>query len=478
MFGFFKKKQKSDLTEEPSPEKTDAPVSSEEEPQKGTSSVGETGTADASAAEASAAAGTAETGEAAGTAGAAGKADVAEAAGTVEVADEPEAAGIAGTTGTAETAGTAGEAAPASEAWPVIPPLNRINVNGEKPALPEDFTEEEKEKLGPCALQPEITEESLKPLTLQELLFVTTVFAMKHGGEKDPGEQVERNSRTLHNELLNRVRSAEKFYCLYEKSTGYPLLENGFVLLYLDRGHAEKGAELYRAQYRSPDIREFTDGNAFFNRLYYLGMERILVDNGFYKGILGRGEMTAPPDALLQEGQTIQAAPALCFAMIDVLQELHWPVKYEKRDEILKEKLDRVSHLAAAARFLLPVDVKAPATGENPDAETVQPLQRGMQIRAPLITVGRRVPPKEQGGEPQTITEKLIPLYTDFYEYRKNMEPKAKLRPMSVRIQQIGSFLSQASGVMINAEGEKITIRKEKIAELMTEKAQGKTPNH
>ena len=405
----------------------------------------------------------------------AGKAQSAEAAGPgEETAQTPASQEKAAE---AEAVREEREAGAAPQTWPKIPPLNRISITGKKLSLPEDFPEERKAELGGIALEKTIAEESLKPLSLEELLFVTTVFAMHHAGQKTLEEREEQNSRTLHNELLDRVRGAGKFYCLYEKSTGYPLLDDGFVLLYLDRGHAEKAAELYRAQYRNPDVREFTDVNDFFNRLYFLGMERVLVDNGFYKGILGRGEMTAPPDALLQEGQTIQAAPRLCLAMVDVLQEVHWPVKYEKREEILRAKVSRMTQLAAATRFLLPVDVKKPeghAAEGAADSEKVIPMQQGMQIRAPLLSVSRRLPPKEQGGEPQTVMEKMIPLYTDFYEYRKNMAPKEKLRPLAVQFRQIGPFLAQASGVILNAEGERITIRREKIEELLGGAAQGK----
>ena len=127
----------------------------------------------------------------------AGKAQSAESAGPgEETAQTPASQEKAAE---AEAVREEREAGAAPQTWPKIPPLNRISITGKKLSLPEDFPEERKAELGGIALEKTIAEESLKPLSLEELLFVTTVFAMHHAGQKTLEERDEQNSRTLHN---------------------------------------------------------------------------------------------------------------------------------------------------------------------------------------------------------------------------------------------------------------------------------------
>ena len=102
--------------------------------------------------------------------------------------------------------------------WPPLPRLNPVNVqNAEAVEVEELLTAERKDEIGQMIYEPELNQDSIRFLSLQELLFLLT--AQEVFNKKSPLENYESNHRKIYNELLNRVRDAEILYVLYDATT-------------------------------------------------------------------------------------------------------------------------------------------------------------------------------------------------------------------------------------------------------------------
>lgn len=349
-------------------------------------------------------------------------------------------------------------------AWPRVMAMNLLRVN--KPssanAIEDPISDARKEEIGNLIYQPTLTPEDVQGLNLQELLFLLDTHEIFN--RKAPLADYESNHRVIYNDLLRRIHEAEKFYILYDRATGYPLVDGGFGLVYLDRDHAEQAAKVYENQFRKPAVIERPGEGApepeegprpilLFDYLYYLGMENIIIDNGWYKAAIKRSEISAPPASWEPDPAKIPpAAPNLAFAMIDFLGEAKWPVKYEKREERLRRKMDRINALIPLQKYVIPVRVMTSETGEN--AENPK-----KQVKFPIIKL--RV--KTRDSE---MDQNMIPLFTDLFEYAKNFSGKSEFRPVTFAYRDIVKFLRSADGFVINPRGESIVIPAKRAIEL------------
>ena len=254
--------------------------------------------------------------------------------------------------------------------WPTIQPLNPIKV-AEDQAVPvaeitDPVTPERKNELGEMIYEEHLSPESVRFLSLQELLFVLTALEFYHA--KAPLDNFQSNHRILYNELLNRIRDAQDIYVLYDQSTGYPFIDNGFANIYLEQERAQAAADIFGHQFRKLTVRECkgesseeaSSKRGFFDYLYYLGIERIIIDNGMYRAHFRRNEIVAPPN-WSEDKKMPPANPALAFSMLDFLGEVRWPVKYEKRMQVLQAKELRMISLAMAGHFIVPIQHEGPA---------------------------------------------------------------------------------------------------------------------
>ncbi len=337
--------------------------------------------------------------------------------------------------------------------WPKPFRINLMRTKDGEPAGIEDpISEERKEELGQMIYEPRINSSEVTDLATEELLFllVTHEAYNRHA----PLENYDQNHRVFYNELLNRIHEAEHLYILYDVSTGYPFLDGGYVCVYLDQDHATKAVELYKGQFRRLVVAKRPGEGApapengprplpFFDYLYYLGMENIVVDNGWYKAFIKRGEISAPPSFGKDPSQVPPASPALVFAMTDFIEEMRWPVQYEKRQEVTKRKLERVMGLVPKATFLMPVQMADAPTGENG--------QTRKELRFPMI----RNRAKTTGAE-----IRFIPLFTDLFEYSKKFGNVKDYRPVGFAYPNLLQFLAGADGFIINPNGQGIVLPK------------------
>jgi len=347
--------------------------------------------------------------------------------------------------------------------WPSILRLNVVNT-GAQVKVEDPISAERKDEIGQLVYEPDLKLEQIENLNLQELTFL--MGTMEVFNQKAPLKNFAANHRVCHNELLRRVQCAEKIYIIYDKRTGYPLLDTGCALIYLDKEHADLASKMYNAQFRDtvvverPGVNVKPDENgrtpmSVFDFLYYIGAENLLVDNGWYKALVGRTEISAPPIYNVDPKKEQPAAPRLAFAMLDFVQEIRWPVKYQNRDKVILRKQNRMFDVLKTSRLVVPMSViPAKNPGEKPEA------------RLPIAN---------------NKDKKFLPVFTDFLEYGRKFGPQAgeaakAFHPMGVQFSGIENFLNgdAVDGILINGGGEGIIIPNTKIKELLHPKEEGK----
>lgn len=346
--------------------------------------------------------------------------------------------------------------------WPVIQRLNPVNVKDvEGSVMEETVTAERKDEIGAMIYLEEIPQDSLKFLSGQEILFLLTT--LEAFNKKAPLPEFEKNRRTVYNELLARVRDAEKLYVLYDNATGYPFIDHGFANIYFEKEIADKAVEMFDKQFRKLSNRECPvevkgpDGrtSSFFDFLYYIGIDNLIVDNGAYRARFKRNEIVANPfDWGEQSKDPAPVNPTLNFALLDFVGEMKWPVKYEKRQEVLQAKEMRMLSQIRAARFIVPMQHEGPAeVGEKGQIK----LTKDTKIKFLVM--------KTADGK------QFLPIYTDGMEFRKF----PKLGEWNVGVfayQDILKFIQDKDGIRINPEGVGIVIPRDRLMALEAAAAQ------
>ena len=341
--------------------------------------------------------------------------------------------------------------------WPGFPRLNPVNGQeiGED-AMPETVTQERKNEIGEMIYDDDISPDSLRFLSNQEVLFLLT--ALEVFQKKAPLPGFEKNHRKIYNELLNRVRDAETLYVLYDATTGYPFIDHGFGNVYFEKELAEKAAGLFAKQFRKLMVRDIKVENpddtaavkrGFFDYLYYIGVENIFVDNGAYRARFKRNEIVAAPGDWNNEDLGKHPVnPALNFAMLDFIEEIRWPVQYEKRNEIIRAKEMRMLSLIRSSNFIVPMQHEGPAE---------------------VLEDGRMKFNKDSKFKFLMLNTKddkhFLPIFTDGIEFGKKLRG-TEWNAAVFKYQDILKFMSDKDGITINPEGQSIVLPRERMAML------------
>ncbi|WP_026504021.1 SseB family protein [Butyrivibrio sp. NC3005] len=337
--------------------------------------------------------------------------------------------------------------------WPHPVPLSHIKVSGGEPETMEDpVSSDRKDEIGPLVFEEKISPEVLKEMTLQELLFVLTTQEVFNAKAKLAN--FSDNHRIIYNELLNRIRDAKTYYAIYDARTNYPFIEGGFAYIYLDEELANKAVEAYNRQYRKlvvkncparPDGASDTD-RGFFDYLYYLGIERIIIDNGQYRARFLRSEIVAAPWQDNEKRPPIN--PSLRLAMLDFLSEVRWPVKYEKRPAIVHAKEMRMISLVLNGMYIVPLTHEGPV--EMSEDGKVR-FNKDTRLRFPIL---------------KTKDDKVyLPVFTDGIEFGKKFGREG-FEGAVFAFRDILRFVEDKDGITINPMGENIMLPKEKMLEL------------
>ncbi len=343
------------------------------------------------------------------------------------------------------------KAAHADMEWPGFPKLNPVNVESSKDVvMDETVTAERKDELGEM-IYDEISPDTFKFVSNQELLFILTALEVYH--KASPLPEFEANHRKAYNELLDRVRNAEFLYVLYDSATGFPFIDHGFANVYFEKEIAEKATELFKGQFRNLNAKEIkvenTDPNGvkrgFFDYLYYIGIENIIVDNGAYRARFKRSEIVAAPGDWGGEKDNNPVNPTLNYAMLDFLEELRWPVKYEKREEIVRATEMRMLSLIRGSHFIIPMQHEGP----------VEVLEDG-RMKFNKDTKFKFLVMNSADGK------QFLPLYTDGIEFSKKLRGTG-WNAAVFKYQDILKFVQDKEGIAINPDGQNVVLPKERM---------------
>ncbi len=338
--------------------------------------------------------------------------------------------------------------------WPVIQRLNPINIKGTDTVIMEEtVSPERKDEIGSMIYEADLSPESLKFLNGQELLFLLTTLEVYN--KTAPLPDFEKNHRKIYNEILGRIRDAKYLYVLYDTNTGYPFIERGFGNVYFEKELAEKAAALFAKQFRNLIVREVKVENeeqpvnvrkGFFDYLYYLGIENIIIDNGAYRALFKRKEIVASPmDWNSDKKDNSPVNPALNFAMLDFLGELRWPVNYEKKNDILKAKEMRMLALIRNGSFIVPMQHEGP----------VEVLEDG-RMKMGKDTKIKFLLMKTQDNK------QFLPIYTDGLEFSKKLHG-SEWNAAVFKYQDILRFVQDKDGIRINPNGQGIVMPKDRM---------------
>ena len=340
--------------------------------------------------------------------------------------------------------------------WPVPSKINPVRVAGKEDIILDDpLTEDRKEEIGEILYEDEISVDSLRFLSLQELLFLIT--AQEHFQKKAALPGFEPNHRKIYNEILGRVRDAKMLYVLYDQLTGYPFIDHGYINIYLDQDHAEAAVKVFETQYRrliarpckaDNEAESAKDRRSFFDYLYYLGIENFIIENGYYRAHFRRNEIVAAPGDWGGTTDNSPKNPALVFSILDFLGEARWPVKYEKRNEILAIKEMRMAQAAQAATYIVPMVHEGPVDIMEDGRFK---FTKDTKIRFPEI---------------KSKDEKhFLPIFTDGMEFTK-MFANSEFKGAVFTFPDILKFVGEKDGVIINPGGQKIMIPRDRMLAL------------
>ncbi|MBR1670701.1 MAG: SseB family protein [Butyrivibrio sp.] len=338
--------------------------------------------------------------------------------------------------------------------WPVIQRINPVNIqDGDAGVIGETVPEERKDELGQMIYDEDIPADSLKFLNSQELLFILTALEMFN--KKAPLPGFETNHRKIYNEVLGRIRDAKELYVLYDKTSGFPFIDHGFANVYFDEELAGKAVDLFTRQFRKLEARktvtlsEDTTKTGFFDFLYYIGVENLIVDNGGYRARFKRSEITAAPGEWNNDKKPdMPINPKLNFAMIDFFEEMRWPVKYEKRDEVLKAKERRMLTLIGGSRFIVPIQHDGPA--EVMEDGRIK-LTKDSRIKFLVMKTGDN--------------KEFIPVFTDGF----SLAGFGKGKEFGVGVfgfEDLVRFVQDKDGVMINPSGQQVVLTRDRMMAL------------
>ncbi len=347
--------------------------------------------------------------------------------------------------------------------WPGIIRLNPVNVQGGGEAiLEETVSPERKDEVGNLIYEEDLSTDTLKFLNGQELLFLLT--AMEVYNKTSPLPEYEKNHRKVYNEILGRIRDAEYLYVIYDTTTKLPYIDHGYVSVYFEEELCKKATEMFANQKRNVvvnkclvDDRENKSANklGFFDFLYYVGIENLIIDNGGYRARFKRSEIVAAPgDWGGSDKPKTPINPALNYAICDFLEELKWPVNYEKRDEVLKAKEMRMVSLILNAQFIVPMQHEGPA----------EVLADG-KIKLSKDTKFRFLVMNTQDGK------QFLPVYTDGFEFGKL--PQVKDWNAGVfKFPDLLRFVQDKDGIRINPEGQGLVMTRDRMMAAMAQAQQ------
>lgn len=305
-----------------------------------------------------------------------------------------------------ERRAAAAEEAPAASFAPAEAAAAETAAEEPKEVLPEGpLGGEREEELR--ELLKSFTEENLKPLTIQECIFMLCTLQKL---ERE-AEDYQTRGQMLYLTILDKLKEAPSLYLILDEGSSLPLIVGDTVDVFSEKEMAEKAVEFYSGEFhRRLFVKEIVKGKtglpgkcSLFAWLYYLGMERLLIDNGSYQLVVKRSDLLADP---LSERRRLQEVPVvnpgLRYTMADYLQELRWNVTYSDRETNLAQKKAAAWQELFKAHLLVPMkyDGRGLSRGQNTISQ-----EQTRDIRFPRV--------ENSDGK------LFLPMFTDWPEFQR-----------------------------------------------------------
>ena len=344
-----------------------------------------------------------------------------------------------------------------SSKWPVIRPFSPVKVRDEKGnehvpvVLTDPLTPERKDEIGPMVFEPRISSDAIRFLSVQELIFLLTT--MESFNKEAALQEFEGNRSIVYNEIISRLRSSSQIWVLIDLTTGYPFLDHGYTLVYSQSEYAHSAAAVLASQYRRVNVQGFGgEGeppvSAFFEYMYFMGAERLLLDNGYYGARIDRSQIVAPPNITGNENMP-PINPTLNFALCEFLSEVRWPVRYEKRDVILHEREAKMWALIRTSHFIVPMHQEKP----SPQTAAASDHPGEIKLNFPMMT----------GPDKKTY----LPIFTDGPEFGRKYAREG-WNGAYFEWKDLLALIRERDGMIVNPFSHKAVLTKERIAQMET----------
>lgn len=315
--------------------------------------------------------------------------------------------------------------------------------------------DERKKEIAQLVFKKKIEESDLEPLNIQETIFLLVNVDHFNEESEEGVENYEEKCEVIDHVLAKKLADAEVLYMTFDAGTNFPYITQGCVEIYSELEYAQDAVRHYGEQYRAVQICEvrkddsrFPDKMSVFEFLYYLGMEHLLIDNGKFKTVVNREDILAitNKNPEYQIDKPIEN-PKLRYALIEFFQEVKWPVTYEKRDEVIHEKEERMLAELKKAKFLVPMLF---------DGEEVTKVQNQVAPQP-----GKNmILPKLETQEHVCFT----PIFTDWTEFVK-IYPKDKWNGLVITFDE-ATTLCKDMGIVINPAGENLIMNQQSFEAL------------
>lgn len=319
------------------------------------------------------------------------------------------------------------------------------------------LTEARKNEIGPIVFSENIDGKMLDNINVQENIFL--LKSIEHFNNLSALQNFEKNHQIIYDGMINKVKNSEILYILFDQVTGYPFLSEGTVEVYSQYRFAEEAVKHYFEMYRKLEIRTvekektgLPENIDLFAFLYYLGIDKIVIDNGMYSVKIDRAEILPPPDWSNAEPITIPVTnPSLRYAMLDFLGEARWAVSYPDREKNAADKERTMLNEIKAAKYLIPMQT----TGKTEKTEEYKiTFKQGGTMRFAMIT--------------NSDDKVFVPLFTDWIEFRK-VYNQDEWSGCIFSLSDAIAIGEKDEGIVINAYGENVILNNEIIAKLKDE---------
>lgn len=347
-------------------------------------------------------------------------------------------------------------AAPCAE---VVEKYNHIRLSDEQRAKVETWLAD---------AEPDM--EKAKELEIQELIYGLSYIkiAADHEPRVDKTEEWKAKGPKLFATLEEKLKNVASMFLTIDLNTGFPFYNQGVVDLYSKKEYAELAVEYFGTRYRKLEVREMrVKEDNLYAMLYHLGLEAIMVDNGFYRAAVSRSQLLPPPDfsALPVEQQPV-FNPSLRRAVNDFFGEARWTVNYPQREQVLKAKENVMIRELAKGKYIVPMKIDGVQAPSKPGEKVTIPKDAKIMFAAIQNNNG----------------DLFTPLFTDTVEFLK-MYPNKDWNMMIMNFKSIAQA-NKVAGLAVNPAGENVVMKGEsltkvqevfeQIAKEESEKAAGK----